>query len=315
MLRVGYTQRVSATPPEVFQFLDYRAYLREFYAFKKAGPRAFSYRVFSRRAGLKSPNYLKLVMDGDRNLTASMAENFATGCGLEGEAKAYFVDLVAFTQASTGPERNAAYDRLKSHRRYRSVQRLELAQADYHSTWYIPAIRELACRPDFKGDPEWIARRLQPRISVAQAAKGLRILKALSMLIEDPAQGRLVQAEALVSTGAESMGVHIGNYHRAMMKRAAASIDEFGPEQRDISSLTLCLGEDKLAEVKARIVRFRRELLELSVEDESPRQVVQVNFQLFPLSDALPLSEPLSDGPEAEASKKNGKRGARKGQS
>ncbi|MCA9536728.1 MAG: TIGR02147 family protein [Myxococcales bacterium] len=280
---------MSDTPPEVFRYLDYRAYLRDFYEHKKAGPRSFSYRAFSRRAGLKSPNYLKLVMDGDRNLTASMAGNFADGCGLSGESKAYFIDLVAFNQAHTGPERTAAYDRLKSHRRYRSVQRLELAHAAYHASWYIPAIRELACRPDFEGEAAWVAARLRPRITQSQAARGLRILRELSMLIQND-DGRWVQAEALVSTGPETAGVHIGNYHRMMMRQAAAAIDEFPPAQRDISSLTLCLGAEKLAEVKARIVRFRRELLELSVEDESPRQVVQVNFQLFPLSDSVELN-------------------------
>ncbi|MCB9630050.1 MAG: TIGR02147 family protein [Sandaracinaceae bacterium] len=280
---------MSDTPPEVFRYLDYRAYLRDFYEHKKAGPRSFSYRAFSRRAGLKSPNYLKLVMDGDRNLTASMAGNFADGCGLSGESKAYFIDLVAFNQAHTGPERTAAYDRLKSHRRYRSVQRLELAHAAYHASWYIPAIRELACRPDFEGEAAWVAARLRPRITQSQAARGLRILRELSMLIQND-DGHWVQAEALVSTGPETAGVHIGNYHRMMMRQAAAAIDEFPPAQRDISSLTLCLGAEKLAEVKARIVRFRRELLELSVEDESPRQVVQVNFQLFPLSDSVELN-------------------------
>lgn len=293
---VGYPESVSDTPPEVFRYLDYRAYLRDFYEHKKAGPRSFSYRAFSRRAGLKSPNYLKLVMDGDRNLTASMAGNFADGCGLTGESKAYFIDLVAFNQAQTGPERTSAYDRLKSHRRYRSVQRLELAHAAYHASWYIPAIRELACRADFQAEASWVVARLRPRITQSQAERGLRILRELSMLIQND-DGRWVQAEALVSTGPETAGVHIGNYHRMMMRQAAAAIDEFPPPQRDISSLTLCLGADKLADVKARIVRFRRELLELSVEDESPQQVVQINFQLFPLSDALPLE--ADDGESA----------------
>ena len=292
---IGYPGTVSDQPPEVFRYLDYRAYLRDFYEHKKAGPRSFSYRAFSRRAGLKSPNYLKLVMDGDRNLTAPMAGNFADGCGLTGEAKAYFGDLVAFNQATTGPERNAAYDRLKSHRRYRTVQRLELAHAAYHASWYVPAIRELACRADFKAEAAWVAARLRPRITLSQAERGLRILRELSMLIQND-DGRWVQTEALVSTGPETIGVHIGNYHRTMMRQAAEAIDEFPPAQRDISSLTLCLGEDKLAEVKARIVRFRRELLELSVEDPNPRQVVQVNFQLFPLSDAAELGAGDTEG-------------------
>ena len=55
-------------------------------------------------------------------------------------------------------------------------------------------------------------------------------------------------------------------------------------EDRDISSLTLCVGDDGLRRIKERVQRFRRELLELSVLETAPRQVIQVNFQLFPVS-------------------------------
>ena len=39
-----------------------------------------------------------------------------------------------------------------------------------------------------------------------------------------------------------------------------------------------------LAEVKERIRKFRRELLNYSVDQDDPEQVVQINFQLFPLT-------------------------------
>ena len=130
--------------PDVFAYLDYRAFLRDHYESRKG--RGFSFRAFARKANLGSPNYLKLVMDGERNLSGPMAARFARACGLEGDAAAYFEDLVHLGQARTSTERAAAYDRLKGFRRYRSVQKLELDHAEYHSTWYLPAIRELAAR-------------------------------------------------------------------------------------------------------------------------------------------------------------------------
>src|SRR5262245_41316096 len=96
-------------------------------------------------------------MDGDRNLTRAMAGRFAAALGLDDEAAAYFVDLVAFNQARTVGERSSAYHRLTSSARYRKAHRLDLVHAAYHASWYMPAIRELAARPDFTGDPDWIA--------------------------------------------------------------------------------------------------------------------------------------------------------------
>ena len=60
-------------PIDVFDYLDYRAFLRDFYARAKATRRGFSFRAFSRKARLGSPNHLKRVMEGDRNLTPERA--------------------------------------------------------------------------------------------------------------------------------------------------------------------------------------------------------------------------------------------------
>jgi len=274
---------MAAADIDVFAYLDYRAYLRDYYNARKAAGRGFSYRSFSRRAGLKSPNYLKLVVDGERNLSADMAERFAQACGLKDDEVRYFVDLVAFGQAATLSERNQHYARLTGFQRYRNAHKLDLAHAAYYSAWYMPAIRELAARADFRGDPSWIAVQLLPPIAPSEAARALETLLELGLLVKEE-DGSIRQADALLSTGPETRGLHIASYHRAMMQRAMESIDLVAAHQRDISSLTLCLGEAGLRAFKERVQRFRKELLELSALEPKPEQVVQINFQLFPLS-------------------------------
>lgn len=268
----------------MFAYLDYRAYLRDLYVEQKERGRGFSYRVFSRWAGLRSPNYLKLVIDGDRSLTQEMAKRFAKACGLKSDAAEFFVDLVAFNQAKTGAARTKHYKKLTGFKKYRDAHQLELAQERYHSKWYLPAIRELAARADFSEDPKWIAARIRPAITTAQAKRAVATLLELGLLARD--EGSVVQSEPLVSTGPETTSVHVMAYHRVMLERASASMDEFAREERDISSLTLCLGVDGLSRIKQRLQRFRRELLELSALEDDPRQVVQINLQLFPLSTA-----------------------------
>jgi uncharacterized protein (TIGR02147 family) len=270
---------------DVFQYLEYRAFLRDWYRAHNSDGRSFSFRAFARRAGLKSPNYLKLVMDGERNLTPQTAELFAKGLGLEGDAASYFVDLVAFNQASSTSERNKQYARLTSFRGYRQAHKIDLAHAAYHSAWYMPAIRELAASPSAPSDPDVIAEQLLPPITRTEAQRAIETLIALGLITRE--DGRLKQVDALLSTGPEVQGLHIANYHRAMMERAAASIDLVPPEDRDISSLTMCVGEDGLRRFKARVQRFRRELLELSALDDDPVQVIQMNFQLFPVTKAI----------------------------
>ena len=278
-------------PVHIFSYLDYRQFLRDLYAEKKASERSFSHRAFSKRAGLRSTNYLHLVMQGKRNLSQEMAASFARGCGLAPGEATYFCELVTFTQASTSEERNRAYDQLARHRSFREVHELDAAQAAYHSSWYIPAIRELATRADFHDDPAWVSRMLEPAISVTEARNALSILLELGLLVKD-GEGRVRQPDELVTTGPGPLGHHVVNYHRAMLVRASEAIDRIPREEREISSVTLCVSQNTMLGLKARIREFRRELLHLAELEGEPERVVQINFQLFP----LPKKEDLHDG-------------------
>src|SRR5690349_21648578 len=153
---------IRQCPVDVFAYSDYRKFLSDLYAAKK--PQGFSYRAFSRVAKLGAPNYLKLVITGERNLTAVMTERFALACGLRGEAAQFFQRLVEFNQARTQQEREACHARVTAFARYREAHRLELAHTAYHANWYIPAIRELCASPDFVCDANWIASAMVPAI-------------------------------------------------------------------------------------------------------------------------------------------------------
>lgn len=272
-------------PPEsidVFEYVDYREFLEDYYRFKKAQGRGFSYRAFSRRAGLKSPNHLKRVTDGERNLTQDMARRYARALGLDGSAAEYFVELVNFNQVKGPTHRAAAYQKLLKFRGYQRAHRLDVAHAAYHSNWYLPAIRELIGCPGFRNDPEWIAAQLVPAINPKEAERAVLTLLQLGLVVEKA--GKLEQAEPVLTTGAETQGVHIVNYHRGMLERAAESIDLVSREERDISALTFAVGKNGLARIKERVQAFRKELLAIAVEEEPVEQVVQLNMQLFPLS-------------------------------
>lgn len=286
--RIGTMQHAAAItstprPPDVFGFVDYRAFLRTYYESNKR-EHGLSYRGFSRLAKLRSPNYLKLIIDGDRRLSLRMADRFAKACGLEGEEARYFQSLVAFEQARSVEERNRAYLRMKRIRRYRRERELDLAQDQYHSHWYYPAIRELVTVDDFEEDPEWISRQLKPRVRPTDAAEALSTLQKLGFLVRDD-QGRLQQATPTVTTGPEMRSLHLANFHRAMIQHGAEALDRVEPAQRDISGITLAVGNDGIARLRRAVQRFRRELLDLAELEEHPTQVVQMNFQLFPLSE------------------------------
>ena len=285
--------------PRVYEYLNYREFLRAFYVQRKQAGRAFSYRAFSRRAGLGSPNHLKRVMDGDRNLSSTSARKYATGLALDAEAAEYFLDLVEFNQASTHRDRTLAYRRLTRHAGFRQIHELSEQHDAYHANWYVPAIRELARRPDFESNPAWIAKRMIPAITTREAASALEVLYSLGFLQragdDTPAP--------VVTTGAEARGHHIATYHRAMMERAADAMDHVRAAKRDVSSVTLCMQGDGLQRLKDAASKFRREVIALEAGEGEGEQVVQVNIQIFPLSTA-PADEVSARGKLDEESRR-----------
>ena len=266
-----------------FEYLDYRALLRDLFEHKKRSEYGFSHRAFARRAGLSSTNYLVLVSKGARNLSPEMAERFAKALGLGKRESEYFVELVAFNQARSATERARCHERLMRFRGYRAVHKLSAAQADYHAAWYVPAIRELCARADFREDPRWIARTLQPAITAAQAQRALAVLLELGLLRRD-GEGHLRQASPIVTTGVGPLPHHVVQYHRGMLQSAASALEEVPRDEREISSLTLCVSHEVMLQLKERVRAFRRELLHFAEQEGTPERVVQINFQLFPMS-------------------------------
>lgn len=267
----------------VFEYLDYRAFLRDAYQNLKQTQPSFSYRWFSRKAGLSSPNFLKLIIDGQRNLTATTAEKFAKALDLNAQETEFFCELVVFHQAESAAEKNRSYERIGKYRQHRSTRDLERDAFEYLSHWYYPAIRELVTCQGFREDHEWIANALIPPITPTQAKRSIELLLKLG-LIERDASGALRQGSPLISTGREVRSLAAGNFHRQMMEQAAGSIERVPAEDRDISSITVSLSAETFKLFKEKLVALRAELMSLSAEEKTPTRVVQINFQAFPLA-------------------------------
>ncbi len=268
--------------PNIFDYLDYREFLLDFYEAARQHAAAYSFRYLARRAGFSSPNFIKLVMDGKRNLGDSSIEPVAHALDLDPVEARFFAALVAFDQADTAEQKNEAYEVIAASKRFREARRLDHNVFEYLSHWYYPAIRELAAHPEFEATPDWIHERLLPKVSKPQIARAIELLLDLELLVDDGT--KITRGKPSLTTGHEVGILAIGNFHRQMMQRAAESIESVPRELRDISGLTACVSEELIPVVKARIHNFRESLLELCDSDEHPEHVYQINFQMFPLT-------------------------------
>lgn len=282
----------GAVRPDIFNYLNYRDYLKDYYLHRKSIQPSYSYAVFSLRAGIKSPNYLKLVMEGARGVTNENIFRFAKALGLNELETIFWENLVTFNQAKLTDQRAYYFVKLthsplpeSSEGSPRPLIREIRDEWDYYSAWYHAAIRELVLLPLFREDPIWIARALKGRITNLQAKESLELLLRLKFLVRDD-QGKLVQAEREVRyfNKQDLKNLAVQRFHKSTAEIGLDSIEKDPPSDRDFSGLTIAVVREALPELKAKLTEFRKLLNHEFSKLESGDQVLQINFQVIPLT-------------------------------
>ncbi len=274
--------------PELFATLDHRAWLASWFQWKKAQNPRFSHRLFARLAGLRSPSHLLLVMQGQRNLTQTTLPGVCRALDLDAEETEYLGLLVELDGTEIPEQREALFLRLSAMRRFQTARRLEGETYRYLASWHLPAVRELANLPGFRGEPAWVAASMRPALSVQDAAEALSLLQVLGLLVPDAA-GRLRPADATLTTPHEVAGLAARSYHRGMLQLAADSMANFPSSERHLGAITVSVPDRLLPVLKRELMGIQERLLDLcdGTIGEGER-IVQINFQMFPLSVHVP---------------------------
>jgi uncharacterized protein (TIGR02147 family) len=273
---------MAAKGIKIFEYTDYRYFLKDYYSFQKKNNRRFSYRSFAHQSGV-APSLFKDVVSGRRHLTLKAMEKYACAMHMSQRESGYFRALVEFVNAKNDRNKNDAFGRMMRFRRHIPLAFLDEKQYEFFSNWYYSAIRELISLPEFREDPEWIARAISPSITAGQAKKALEVLLHLK-LVNRNASGKLELSDTVVSSRAEMNSMLLRNFHHSMIQIGQEALERYDPKDREISSLTLGVSNSCFEDIKQRIKNFKEEILHMVVEDKTDSQTVcQLNFQLFPL--------------------------------
>lgn len=273
----------SPNSVDIYNYFDYRDYLRVSFENRKQGTKGFSHRLFSREAGIESPNYLFRVLKGTRNLGSDYVQNFCRALGLNRNEANYFSILVSFNSEKDVDKKERYLRELLALRCRRGVFKINDKKLQFFSKWYYPVIRELAVILDCGDDFNLLARNCVPRITSLQAKNAIAYLLKNGFLKKE-AGGKYVRTEPVISSGDEVRSTVLRNYHRQTLAQSIEALDTVNLETRDISSLTLCVSRKTYFEMKKEIQEFRKRLLGLAREDTGPEMVCLAGFQLLPRS-------------------------------
>jgi uncharacterized protein (TIGR02147 family) len=265
----------------VFEYLDYRAYLKDFYEKRKQQQGFFSYRYFGDKVGI-DPSYLLKIMLKSRHLSEKSISRVSSFCGHSESETEYFHTLVHFSKAKTNQESKLHFEKLLSIRYVKSRCLLE-QQYEYFHTWYHPVIRSVIEYFDFKNDYTLLGRQLSPSISAKEARASVRLLEQLGLIQKD-GNGRYRLTETAVTTGEEWHSAAIAAFQEQTIRLSLEALNRHHRSLRDVSTITMNIDAADFEELRDRITDFRRSIISFVNDSNNPDRTYQLNIQLFPLT-------------------------------
>ena len=268
----------------VFDYLDYRKFLADFYAAKKARRGSFSMQVMALKAGMDTSNLAK-ALAGKRHIPPSAIARFREVCGFGEDEQTHFARLVAWQKARDPAKAKAVFERIVKSQRARP-HIVDGRKYDYYSRWYYIAVYTLLECMDFRGTPREyraLATRLNPALTLEEARESVDLLLQLGLVAVDDA-GRHVPVQKSISTGERWKSYAVEKFQAETLDLSKRSLEAIPKEERDISTLTFSATREELETLKKLTKDYRRSIVELISSGKGGGRVYQMNLQLFPLS-------------------------------
>ena len=264
----------------IFNYFDYREFLKADLTKRKEKNPGFSLRSMAEKLSVSSSTLIR-IFNGKRNISENMLPRFIRFLGLRSKEADYFTHSVRFRQARSEQQRMEEYNMLV---KLRSGKVKEIAEARhaFYDEWYVTAIRELLRFYPFKGDFQALSRMLNPSIRVHEARRAVRLLVDLGLVYQTGDSYTVL--DNYISTGSVWHGPAVQRFHRATLLKAVEGLQAIPRQERDYSTMTMCCSADGYRRVRELLKKTRAELAGIEETDRQRNRVYQVNLQVFPLS-------------------------------
>ena len=268
--------------PSIHQYLDYRKFLEDFYCFKKTQIKNFSYSMFCHRSGIRSPNYIKLIISGKRNLTAQIALGIAKACNLDKIQTHYFLALIDWNHAKTDEDRTRYWAELLKWVPQEEIYVLQNKELQVLAKWYILPILEMIRLKDFIYDANWLSKRFNSIISASEMENVFKLLLDLELVKEK--NGSLVITNKILFSGGKIPSELIKNYHAAILPTAQDPLYKVDMGSREYAAASIAVRKEDLQKLKKEIRKFHQKILQYGASITGADDIYQLNLQFFPLT-------------------------------
>lgn len=232
---------------------------------------SYSLRSFSQRVGV-SPSVVSRVLSGKRNLTFKLALRIADALSFGPQEREHLIDLFS-----------AKNEEAAETAQIRKTRDLTVDFFNAMSEWHNYGLTQLLYVDGFREDSKWISRAL----NITELQVKLTIERLLRLEILDRNEsGELFRTSTHLSTTTDIASSGLKKFQKQILEKAIISLEEDEIQERDITSITMAVNEENIAEAKEEIKKFRLKMADL-LEMGKKTRVYNLGIHLIPLSDSV----------------------------
>lgn len=284
--------RMPIVAPLLSTYMDYRKFLLDYYLFKreqtKKHLRPYSYSIFAAAANIKSPNYLKMIIEGKRNLSEDMIGKFARALAFNKQHSEEFRLLVMFNQSADPAERNLLLKQLSE---YRVSYKLKTGEIDKKSfeklpSWVAWVLYAMIDQEGVSFKIEDLRNLLRGKVKADEIQSAMKSLIDAGEVVVDE-EGNLKKTRALAESSEEIPVALIRKLQSQLMLLGLESLYQDPPTDREFGTITLALTKTEFEDIRFKLRQLRKQIhKDNSINRMNSRgdRVYQLNLQLFPVT-------------------------------
>lgn len=272
---------------ELTGYSNYRAYFEDLYALAKENISKYSYLKFAEDLGLGASNIIFTIIKGNRKLMFKHVRNVSDALGFDAGERKFFTSLVRLQNSNNVSERIHDYDALLDVAGSRQSRDGSKDAILFFSAWHHVLVFEALELFPQGTEPQSLARSFRVPISTTDVRDSLELLSHMGLVGEH--EGRFFKKQKNLSTGSQVPGYGVIRFHLKMLELARECLGpEYRPDERNVSSVTLAVSSEGAAKIRSILEEFRRKIFAVAEIEKAPEQLIQVNFQSFPIIETTP---------------------------
>ncbi len=267
----------------IFDYADYKKFLRDYFLLKQSKNSEFSFGMMARAIGFSTTAGLTMIVNGDRHPGKKIKEKLCAFFSFKKNETLYFADLINLKKYE---EKDISlYLALLKKIQSRQSKKYNILQEEIFNRinkWYYFAIREMVSLPNFRNDAKWITKKLNFYVKEQDIERALNDLHELK-LIKINEFGKVVNCTDGLCTYDDIPSEAIKSFHRQMIENGKQSIDTIDVSKRYVSGLTIPININDKEKIKKLVRQFEDDLFSTFTSKE-PNSVYQFNIQVFPIT-------------------------------